>query len=206
MTNFIPILQLETVVFPNEKLNLHIQDSKAIKMMEDCINGKNDFGILPIIGKTNTHYGTLVEVTELTKTYPDGSLDIKTKGIRVFNILESIQEIPEKPYSGAIVHYPENEESNINQSLKDLIKNEVIRLFSLLNLEDRLPKEEICSYNISHQIGLAMDQEYEILKMMDETQRMEYIRRHLKSMHKVIEELEFLKAKIQRNGSFKNLI
>jgi Lon protease-like protein len=53
-----------------------------------------------------TELGTLVEITEVSKIYDNGEMDIKTKGEKVFRVLEVIKEIPDKLYSGAIVNYP----------------------------------------------------------------------------------------------------
>ena len=39
--------------------------------------------------------------------HDNGEMDIKTKGIKVFRILEVIKEVPDKLYSGAIVNYPD---------------------------------------------------------------------------------------------------
>ena len=61
------------------------------------------------------------------------------------------------------------------------------------------------SYDIAHTVGLSEEQEYEILTILNETQRMEYIRRHLKSMLGVVKELEKLKARIMLNGHFRTL-
>ncbi len=40
--------------------------------------------------------GTLLEITEITKEYENGEMDIKTKGTKVFRILEVIDSVPEK--------------------------------------------------------------------------------------------------------------
>jgi hypothetical protein len=61
------------------------------------------------------------------------------------------------------------------------------------------------SYEIGHLVGFSREQEYEMLQLFTEVQRLEYIRRHLKEIIPTIQELEEMKARIQRNGHFRDL-
>ena len=108
MTNFIPIFPLGIVVYPGEQLNLHIFEPKYKQLIGDCYSTGKPFGIPAVIDNKMAEMGTLVQVKEITKTYEDGRMDIKTEGLEVFKLLELILELPDKLYSGAIVTYPEN--------------------------------------------------------------------------------------------------
>jgi Lon protease-like protein len=150
--------------------------------------------------------GTLMEITVLTKTYDNGEMDIKTKGQMIFRILEVIKEIPDKLYSGAIVNYPKNIESG-NRLLMDKVIKAVRELHKLLKVTNsfKKPEEELWSYDVAHHAGLSLDEEYEILGLMNELQRQEYLKRHLAKVLPVVAEMESLKEKIKLNGHFKNL-
>jgi uncharacterized protein len=106
MTNFIPIFPLSIVVFPGEDLNLHIFEPKYKQMIYECHTQQKLFGIPAVIENKMQDYGTLMRIAEVTKMYDNGEMDIKTIGDKVFRILEVIDDIPEKLYSGAIVNYP----------------------------------------------------------------------------------------------------
>jgi len=49
------------------------------------------------------------------------------------------------------------------------------------------------------------DEEYELLGLMKELQRQEYLRRHLQKVLPVVAEMESLKEKVKLNGHFRNL-
>ena len=49
MTNFIPIFPLEIVVYPGEKLNLHIFEPKYKQLISECYKNKKPFGIPPVL-------------------------------------------------------------------------------------------------------------------------------------------------------------
>ena len=206
MTNFIPIFPLSIVVFPNESLNLHIFEPKYKQLVNECIEQKKVFGIPVVINEVIMEMGTTIRILEVTKTYENGEMDIKTIGEDVFRILEPIHQMPDKLYSGAIVNYPANHIHG-----KRLLMNKVIEslkyLHTILKLEKPFPKEDkdLWSYDIAHQSGLTFQQEYELLCLMNELQRQEFLKRHLAEVIPVVAEMEALKEKIKLNGHFKNI-
>lgn len=206
MTNFIPIFPLSIVVYPGEDLNLHIFEPRYKQLIAECIALKKPFGIPAVIGNNMNELGTLVEITEVSKTYDNGEFDIKTKGQKVFRILEVIKEIPEKLYSGAIVNYPKNVEQG-NRLLMEKVIKAILELHKLLKVTNNFkkPENELWSYDVAHHAGLSLDEEYEILGLMNELQRQEYLKRHLAKVLPVVAEMETLKEKIKLNGHFKNL-
>ncbi len=206
MTNFIPIFPLGIVVYPGEQLNLHIFEPRYKQLIKECFETKKPFGIPPVIDNKVNDTGTLVKLLEITTVYDDGKMDIKTEGLEVFTILEVIKELPEKLYSGAIVNYPANIESG-NRALMQNIIIAIRELHKLLkiNKEFKKPDEELWSYDVAHHAGLSLIEEYELLQLLHELQRQEYLKRHLKKVIPVIAEMEILKERVQLNGHFKNL-
>ena len=206
MTNFIPIFPLSIVVYPGEDLNLHIFEPRYKQLIAECIASKKPFGIPAVIGNNMNELGTLVEIIEVSKIYDNGEIDIKTRGKKIFRILEVIKEIPDKLYSGAIVNYPKNIEFGNRLLMKKVIKS-IRELHKLLKVANKFnkPEDELWSYDVAHHAGLSLDEEYEILGLMNELQRQEYLKRHLARVVPVVAEMETLKEKIKLNGHFKNL-
>lgn len=206
MTNFIPIFPLGIVVYPGEQLNLHIFEPRYKQLITECAGTKKPFGIPSVIEDKVHETGTLVRVMEISKVYDDGKMDIKTEGLEVFTILEVIKELPEKLYSGAIVNYPVNVPAG-NRPLMHTIITSIRELHKLLNItkEFKKPDEELWSYDVAHHAGLSLPEEYELLQLMHELQRQEYLKRHLKKVIPVIAEMETLKTRVKLNGHFKDL-
>lgn len=206
MTNFIPIFPLGIVVYPGEELNLHIFEPRYKQLINDCKASGKSFGIPALINEKMVEMGTLMEIIEISKVYDDGKMDIRTKGIQVFRILEVVNELPDKLYSGAIVNYPENDLKGKPLLMKRLISN-IRQLHQILNIqkEFRKPDIELWSYDVAHQAGLSLKQEYELLELMHESQRQEFLKRHLAKVIPVLREMETLKEKIKLNGHFREL-
>jgi Lon protease-like protein len=206
MTNFTPIFPLGIVVYPGEYLNLHIFEPRYRQLILECVETKKPFGIPTVIDDKMNEMGTLVEVTEVSQLYDDGKMDIKTRGIRVFRILELIKDLPEKLYSGAIVNYPDNQERDTRILMQTVI-NGIRQLHRLLKVEKdfKAPDSELWSYDVAHHAGLSLQEEYELLELLQEAQRQEYLKRHLSKVIPVMAEMEALKERVKQNGHFKNL-
>lgn len=206
MTNFIPIFPLSIVVYPGERLNLHIFEPRYKQLIKECFEGNKPFGIPSVMDEKINEMGTLVQVKEITKEYEDGKMDIKTEGLKVFRMLEMINELPDKLYSGAIVNYPDNNEKGNRALMQGIVKG-VKELHKLLRIEKQFskPEEELWSYDIAHHAGLSLKEEYELLELLHELQRQEYLKRHLYKVIPLLAEMEALKEKVKLNGHFKNL-
>ncbi|NCI47725.1 LON peptidase substrate-binding domain-containing protein [Sediminibacterium soli] len=205
MTNFVPIFPLSIVVYPGEALNLHIFEPRYRQLISECHHTHKPFGIPAVINNSVAEMGTLVEVSELVKTYEDGKMDIRVKGTRVFRILEIVKEIPDKLYSGAIVTYPANDTAQRNM-IRGVVAS-LRQLHRLLNVHKDFTTEEeqLTSYDIAHHAGMSLGEEYEMLGLMHELQRLEYLKRHLAKVLPVVSGIENLKEKIKLNGHFREL-
>lgn len=206
MTNFIPIFPLSIVVYPHEDLNLHIFEPKYKQLIKECFDQKKSFGMPVVIDNKISEWGTLLEIIEISKTYDYGEMDIKTRGQKVFRILEIITNVPEKLYSGAIVNYPPNHEHGKRILMKKII-SATQQLHEMLKVNKPLHKneDELWSYDLAHSVGLTLEEEYELLTFMNELHRQEYLKRHLAKVIPIVTEMESLKEKIKLNGHFKNI-
>lgn len=206
MINFIPIFPLNIVVYPGEKINLHIFEERYKQLINDISLSKKYFGIPCIIENKIAHTGCVMSLENIAQKYDDGKMDITTLGQQVFNIIEILPEVPGKLYQGAIVSYPER-----TGQPKLILKNKVLKM--LRALHDALhisktfskPDKELTSYDMAHSAGLSLAEEYELLELPEENQRLEYLNRHLKKVLPIVNGMEALKEKIKLNGHFQEL-
>ncbi|MFM2138338.1 MAG: hypothetical protein RJA57_645 [Bacteroidota bacterium] len=206
MTNFIPIFPLQLVVYPGESLNLHIFEPRYKQLIRECHAASRPFGIPTVLGERMQEHGSLVEIAAIRKEYESGEMDITTRGIRVFRILEVIRQVPDKLYSGAIVSYPETRADG-NAELMRRVLNSIRDLHALLQVtkEFASPDPDLCSFDVAHHIGMSLQEEYELLELFDERQRQEYLKRFLAKAIPLVAGMEQLKERVRLNGHFKNL-
>ena len=206
MTNFVPIFPLGIVVYPGEQVNLHIFEPRYRQLVSECFAEAKPFGIPTVLNNAIAEMGTLVKISEIVEIYADGKMDVRTQGLQVFRILEVVKSIPDKLFSGAIVNYPDTVDLGNSLLMREVLTG-IRDLHRLLNVTKDFHKkdEELTSYDVAHHAGLSVEEEYELLGLTHEWQRLEYLKRHLTKVLPVVNGMETLKEKIQLNGHFKEL-
>lgn len=203
MINNLPLFPLKLVVFPDENLNLHIFEPRYKQLINDCLLSGDSFGICTFLDKLMP-IGTEINILEITKKYEDGRMDIKTQGIRPFKVLSFFNPWQAKQYAGGQVDFltfsydcdPEK------KLVFETLLKEMLDLFH----QDLDPVEKnLNTYTFAHKIGLKNEQEYHLLSLPTEDQRMDFLISHFRLIIPLIKEIESTKNKIKLNGHFKYL-
>ncbi|QMU28389.1 LON peptidase substrate-binding domain-containing protein [Adhaeribacter radiodurans] len=207
MANFLPLFPLNIVVYPGEKINLHIFEPRYKQLVEDCFAAGKPFGIPAFLKKGVSEIGTEVNVQSIDKTYPGGEMDIKCKGGNLFRIINFYRQLPFKLYAGGeveVLQDTDDEDSIMKVQIQEKIQH-LYEILGLATLYINLP-ENFKIYDIAHQLGLTLEQEYILLQFRRESKRQEMVLAHLIAILPVIEQTERLKERVKLNGHFKNLI
>lgn len=206
MSKYLPLFPLSIVVFPGEKLNLHVFEPRYKQLVLECAENGTTFGIPTYINNGVGLYGTEIELLSIDKKHENGEMDIRTKGHGVFKLLRFDRMAPGRLYAGGEVELLENNaEEDIITKVK--IKELLQQLYTALNLTKfsaDLP-ENFTSYDVAHHLGLNVAQEYALLQLLSEKERQEVILLHLQQVLPVVRETEKLKDRVRLNGHFKNL-
>lgn len=200
----LPLFPLNLVVYPGEDLNLHIFEPRYRQLVNECLDEQKTFGIPAFIDNKLPGCGTEVHITTLHKRYEDGRMDIKTKGLQVFRLVNFTNPVPGKLYAGGEVEIVESGDS-FSAYLEELVSG-LEKLYKLMQIEiDFDPSQANFSYRIAHKVGLSVEQEYELLTIENESERHRFLIRHLNKVTPVVAEMERTKQRIRMNGHFKNL-
>jgi Lon protease-like protein len=84
----IPLFPLQVVVFPRTRLPLHVFEERYKEMIGDAIRDHSEFGVVLAKPDGIVSAGCTVMVEKVLETYPDGRMDILTRGLRRFEIVE----------------------------------------------------------------------------------------------------------------------
>lgn len=103
----IPLFPLQVVVFPRTRLPLHIFEERYKKMVSEAIRDKSEFGIVLAKDEGIVNAGCTVAVEKLLQMYPDGRMDILTRGRQRFEV-ESLDE--EMEFLRASVNFFDDED------------------------------------------------------------------------------------------------
>ena len=201
----LPLFPLNLVVYPNESLNLHVFEPRYRQLLTDAIQQNTTFGIPVYMNGSIQEYGTEVKVLEVTNQYADGRMDVKTKGMRIFRLKTFINPMPEKLHAGGEVEWIKLD--NTLDALEKIWFIEALQeLYEVLNVQVTIKEQvEFLSYEYAHKAGLSQRQEYELLTIESEGDRLRYLTEHLQKSIPTIRQMEKTKAVIRMNGHFKNL-
>lgn len=199
----LPLFPLRSVFFPGEKVPLHIFEERYKELIQDCRSNALTFGI-PVYIYDNISYGIEVQLMEVVTTYETGAMDIVCVARQVFKILTFDKEMEGKGYAGGVVQFLDN----INDAEKEE-KIEVLahleELYALMEVPfTDIPVELFNSYLLAHKMGLSYEQEYQLLQLSRESERLRFIKKHLLATIKVLRDVNKTKELIDMNGHFRN--
>jgi len=82
----LPLFPLDLVLFPHVNLPLHIFEERYKEMVGDCLKNQWEFGILAVLGESVKPIGCTASITEVLQRFPDGRMNILTRGQRRFEV------------------------------------------------------------------------------------------------------------------------
>jgi Lon protease-like protein len=110
VSSLLPIFPLELVLLPGVPLPLHIFEPRYKEMIAECLEQKKPFGVVRASSDGVADIGCTAEIMSVTKKYDDGRMDILTRGVERFEVIEVnedrsflqaeisvVEDEPEKP-------------------------------------------------------------------------------------------------------------
>lgn len=207
-TRFLPMFPLKLVVFPGEKLNLHVFEPRYKQLILECEAENKTFGIPAFIEGKLMEIGTEIRLLSIEKQYEDGKMDVCTEAVGLFKVVDFYTQAIGKMYGAADVETLKL----LNTEGSFLINQEILgktgELFRLLNVKKELPfnSSDFKTYQLAHFVGFTIDQEYLFLCLKTELERQDFMNDHLTRILPVVREMEFLRQRALLNGHFKNII
>jgi Lon protease-like protein len=175
----LPLFPLHVVVFPRTPLPLHIFEERYKDMVGSAMRDSSEFGV--VLAKENgiVNIGCTVTVEKLLQMYPDGRMDILTRGQRRFEIV-SLNE--EKDYLQAEVNFFDDEDSTeADPALRDQAVSQYQELAQLPGAEPR-PDPDMqdpqLSFQLAHHLP-DLDFLSALLRHRSEAERLKHLNQYL---------------------------
>jgi len=169
----IPLFPLPLVLFPHAILPLHIFEPRYKQMIRECIDAESKFGVILAGDRGIAKVGCAAEVTEVTRQFDDGRMDIQVEGRGAFEI-ESVVE--EKPYYEANVRILEDDtdakSAAIPENLLELYARCHILLFGGEPEEFDRDNNESLAFALAEDLPLDVEDKQTILALRDENERL----------------------------------
>ncbi len=199
----LPLFPLQSIFFPGETVPLHIFEERYKQLIHDCRGEAITFGI-PVYINDGLAYGTEVQLVEVVTTYENGEMDVTCVARQVFKVLTFENTLEGKLYAGGEVQFLENI-NDADDELRAEVLSKIEALYFMMEVPFKaIPVAKFHSFILIHKMGLSMEQEYELLLMTKESERLEYMRGHLVATMTVLREVDRTKRAITLNGHFRN--
>jgi len=205
MTKFLPLFPLQLVVFPGEKLKLHIFEPRYKQLIGECRDNNSTFGIPAFIDGRVAEFGTEMQLTSISQTYDDGRLDILVEGLAAFHLDEFFRTVPEKLYYGGRVTVLGNSPEAYSITTEELAE-QYAKLHELMktgHARDPFQTKNV-SFQIAQEVGLTLSQKVELLSIEKEADRQLMLINHLHTIIPTLEGVQETRRRIRENGHFKS--
>src|SRR6186713_2202855 len=89
-----PLFPLGIVALPHELVPLHIFEERYRTMIGECLERGTQFGIVLADDEGVRAVGCAMEITEVLERMEDGRMNILTRGMRPFRIVDERHDLP----------------------------------------------------------------------------------------------------------------
>src|SRR5450755_1969932 len=92
LSTLLPLFPLDLVLLPGTKLPLHIFEPRYKELAAECLAQNKPFGVVRAKEEGVAEIGCTAEILSVAKKYADGRMDVITRGVRRFEVMEVNQE------------------------------------------------------------------------------------------------------------------
>ncbi len=180
VTRFLPLFPLGIVAFPGESVLLRIFEPRYKQLITESAESGIEFGIVTVVPEGASSIGTEMELDRILRTDDTGNMDIATRGLRVFELMNFQSVVEGKLYPGGQVSFSKNDpriDPEIQSAVAQLYNRMQVRSGSRKQVAQPYP--ENLSFLIGHGVGLSQTQELQLLGMPVEYDRQVYLLQHL---------------------------
>ena len=173
-------------------LPLHIFEPRYKEMIGECLRLDSAFGIVRAVEDGLAQVGCSAEVVTVVKRYEDGRLDIVTRGLRRFEIVEVNQERSFLQAQVTFLKDDSDASAEARRKALDLHQQLLLMAASGQTTPPILePPEDLLSFHLISQLPVDLDFKQTILSMPSEAQRLstliEYYEAILPKLGKMIQ-------------------
>lgn len=200
----LPLFPLGLVLYPQERLPLHIFEPRYKEMAQHCIREDQPFGVVLSEDEEVEEVGTTAHIARVINRYDDGRMDLLVVGQKRFRI-DQIYE--ERSYLTADVETLEEAEEPVERGMRERAITQHMKLLELVGHTVRpslYENVDRLSYLLAQNAGLEAQQKQRVLEMPSENERIAYLVRHFESLIPRVEEQESVRRRIQSDGHFKD--
>lgn len=196
---FLPLFPLDLVLFPGTNLPLHIFEPRYKEMIGECLSNKAPFGVVRAAEQGIAEIGCTAEILEVTKSYPDGRLDIMTRGLERFEVLQLDRE--RTFLRGEVLMVPD-EPGDATDPEKERALHAHKEILSLAGTSpDAFSSDQrSLSFQLAASLPLDLDFKQKFLSILSERERIRELATYLEKILPGLRRAAYAREKVGGNG------
>jgi Lon protease-like protein len=178
VSSLLPIFPLELVLLPGVSLPLHIFEPRYKEMIAECLEQKKPFGVVRASSDGVADIGCTAEIMSVTKKYDDGRMDILTRGVERFEVIEVNED---RSFLQAEISVVQDEDEDEPGKPAAEMVTQAVRLHAeiakLAGAEPSGPDEHASnlSFLLAGSLPLDLDFKQSLLSTLSEAKRLEAV-------------------------------
>ena len=197
----IPLFPLDVVLLPGAALPLHIFEPRYKKMIGRCIVQKIEFGMIYATGQNVAAIGCTAEIVQKMKQYPDGRMDILTKGRAPFRLVELLQD--EAYHEGVVEYLSEElarEDAQKSARIVQLLQECHILLYGQAWVDSSQECDLSLAYRMASRLPIELEEKQTLLQMRCENERCDFLEKWLEEFLPKLEDRHSVRKRAAGNG------
>src|SRR5277367_2846298 len=199
--NRIPLFPLDVVLMPGAELPLHIFEPRYKVMIARCLEEKLEFGMILAANQAVAGVGCTAEIVRKLRDYPDGRIDILTRGRAVFHLTDLLDE--KEYYEGTVEYVADmvpSHDLEQEAQLVQIFERCHALLFSRPWMNSAEHEPETLAYRMAALLPIELEKRQALLEMRSQHERREFVLRWMESFLPTLVALQRRRARAGGNG------
>jgi Lon protease-like protein len=197
--NEFPLFPLGIVALPTELIPLHIFEERYKTMMNECIEGEREFGIVWLADDGLRSIGCAARVEQVLERMDDGRLNLAVRGTRAFRVVERQGHLA---YPAGVIEFVDDRVEEIDSELAHGAHDAYGELVK--RATDREPDEqeitEMSAYAMAATVEFGLEAKQGLLDLRSENARLRLVTRLLRAALKRLDLVDRAEARARSNG------
>jgi Lon protease-like protein len=194
-----PLFPLGIVALPTELIPLHIFEERYKTMMNECLDGEREFGIVWLADDGLRSIGCAARIEQVLERMDDGRLNLVARGTRPFRVVERQGHLA---YPAGVIEFVEDRTETLSDELARAAHESYAELVK--QATDRDPEEEelagLGAYAMAATVDFGLDAKQGLLDLRSENARLRLVTRLLKAALKRLDMVDRAEARARSNG------
>jgi Lon protease-like protein len=194
-----PLFPLGLVALPSELIPLHIFEERYKTMMNECLEGEREFGIVWLSDDGLQEIGCAARIETVLERMDDGRLNLVARGTRPFRV---VQRQGHLAYPAGVIEFVEDRGDATDPALEQAARDAYTELVK--RATDGEPDEQELSkmgaYEMAATVDFGLDAKQGLLDLRSENARLRLVTRLFRAALKRLDFVDRAQARARSNG------